>query len=317
MDEMAYLFHVTSMGIIVSAISLSVGIASGKAGYAALDAINIQPAAKNEISKTIIIGLALIETAAILALIVTILLFVQPPHSFYHGLGQLGVMCAIGIPGFLVGLVSAYPVIETCYSLARQPFFSQKITNLMLITQSIIQTPLIFGFLISLLMVSKLPSLTSLAESISIIASGIALGVGSIGPTLGLGRFARTACKNISVNREAYGSLISFTFMSQAIIETPLIFSLLISLLLTTQASSSQQSFLTIVKALGAAFCIGLGTISAGLNSSKIASHACQQIAINPTHYRTLSQTSLFGQGLIDATAVYALLISLFIVLLK
>lgn len=306
-----------SIGTIVSLISLSVGLSSGNASIAALRAIDIQPGAKNAISKATIIGLALIDTAAILALIITVLLFVKNPGQ-YNGIAHAGIVFAIGLPGFFVGLTSSYPLIETCYSIARQPFFSQKIINLMLITQSIIQTPLIFGFLISLLILNKTTELTSLAESITIFSSGIAFGIGSIGPTLGLGDFARHACRNISISRNAYNSLISFTFLSQAVIETPLIFALLISLLLTTQTSFNNEQHILLVsaKALGAALCIGLGTLSAGISSSKIASNACKQIAINPSLYRILSQTSLFGQGLIDATAVYALLISLFIVLL-
>ncbi len=318
MTEYIHLFNYISIAGIVGCTTLGVGIGSGKSSFAALQAMNIQPSAKQEITKATIIGLALIETAAILALIIIFLIFPwQVSSNEYQALAKVGIACAIGITGFMSGLVSAYPLSQACYALARQPFFSQKIINLMLITQSIIQTPLIFGFLVSLAIIGQLESINTLTQSLMVIASGLAIGVGSIGPIIGLAKFAQTACQSISINKKAYNQLIPFTFMSQAIIETPIIFALLISLIIIGSLHRTNITLLTAVQALAASLCIGIGTISPGLSSSKTASNACKQIALNPQHYRKISQISLFGQGLIDAAAVYALLISLFIVLLK
>lgn len=320
MTEYAALLPYVSIAFIATFTTLGVGIGSGKASLAAVEAINIQPRAKNEINRTTIIGLALIETAAILSLIICFMFFrkpVNPENMVYSGIVYVGIACAVGITGFVVGLVSSYPVQKACLSIARQPFFSQKILNIMLITQSIIQTASIFGFLIAMLINLQMDSITTLTHSIILCASGIAIGFGSIGPAVGLGRFARTACRSISVNRKAYDRILPFIFMSVAIIETPLIFAFLISLILTGSGKSYQdENMLGAFRALCSALCIGIGTLSPGLSSSKTAASACKQISRNPDNYSALSQTSMFGQGLIDAAAVYALLVSLLILFL-
>lgn len=317
MEELTPLLHYGSIMFIVALTSLGVGLSSGQAGLAAIEAINIQPSAKKDIMRATIIGLALIETSAILALIVALLLMGSLPNLIVS-IAEVGIAAAIGITGLVIGYVSSFPVQATCYALARQPFFAQRIINIMLITQSIIQTPLIFGFLISLLILMQAKSASSIAQGIPLLASGLCLGLGSIGPAYGLAHFARIACKSVSLNRRAYNQIVPFTFMSEAIIETPLIFSFLISLiLLGTAASATNDLSIIVIRSLAAALCIGIGTLGPGISSSKTAAQACLQIAMNPQQYSMLSQVSMFGQGLIDAAAVYALLISLFLVFIK
>ncbi|MEX0939803.1 MAG: ATP synthase F0 subunit C [Candidatus Babeliales bacterium] len=317
MFDLISILHYGSITFIITLSSLASGIGGGLASIAALQAINIQPRAKGEIVRASIIGLALIETAAILALIITFLVFTTKNITLPIVIGQVGIAFAVGIPALIVGIASSFPVKEACLSIARQPFFSQRILNLMLITQSIIQTAIIFGFLIGMFIKLQFSSLESLTHAFSLCASGLAIGIGSIGPALGLARFAQQACKSASVNRKAYGQLLPFVFMSEAIIETPLIFAFLISLMIAITAGGPAENMLTVVKVFAAAICIGISTLMPSLSSSKTASSTCVQITYTPQQYSVLSQTSLFGQGLIDAAAIYALLISFAILLLK
>ena len=59
------------------------------------------------------------------------------------------------------------------------------------------------------------------SDSLRLIASGLCIGIGSIGPAIGLSIFSRAALNGISRNIQAYSKLLSFTFISEAIIETP------------------------------------------------------------------------------------------------
>jgi F0F1-type ATP synthase membrane subunit c/vacuolar-type H+-ATPase subunit K len=307
--------HYATIASIVAALTLGAGIGGAQVSNATLKALDIQPAAQGDILKASLIGLALIETGAILGFIITIMLlgsFAIPQASIWAEFGLIG---AIGIPGLMVGIISATPIAQACLSIARQPFFSAKILNLMLVTQTMIQTPLLFGFLIALFIVSKLSSLSGSSESFSFFSAGLALGLGSIGPSIGLSHFAGTACMSVGMNPKAYGTLIPFTLMSQAIIETPLIFAGLIALIMIGSQPSASPIYE--IKLLAAALCIGIGTLVPSISSSKTASAACENIAKNPSLYSQLSQVSMFGQGLIDAAAVYALLISIILVLVK
>ncbi|MDR3551334.1 MAG: ATP synthase F0 subunit C [Candidatus Babeliales bacterium] len=312
MIEYAQFFHYGTIAMSISATSVGVGIGEGIASHAAIEAMNIQPSAKNEISRTAIIGMALIETAAIMGITIAtmLLLDVNEQQSPFAGIAELGIAFSISFSGFVLGLVSALPARQAVFAIARQPFFSQKIFRFMLITQSIIQTPIIFGFIIAILIKNQAADATSIADSIRLIASGLCIGLGSVGPAIGLAHFAQQACTDIGINKHAYNKIFSFTFISEAVIETPIIFSLIISLLLIS-SKIHDDSMVQALAMLASAICIGFGTIGAGIASGATAAAACHQIALNPDQHSILTRTSMFAQGLIDTSAIYCLLISL------
>jgi F-type H+-transporting ATPase subunit c len=315
MVEVAELLHYGAIALTIGITSIGVGIGEGLANSAAIKAIDIQPGARDEIAKFSIFGIALIETTAILGVTISLMLIMQArtfPISFAQGIAELGMACAICLSGFFIGLVSSYPASEACFAVARQPFSGHKILRFMLITQSIIQTPILFGFIIAVYINSLIPEIQTVHEGIKLLASGLCIGLGCIGPAIGLALFAKTACQSVGVNRDAYTKLFTFTFLSEAIIETPIIFALIISLLILT-ASVGETPYLSSIAFISAALCIGIGTINPGINSGKTASAACKQIALHPERYALLSRVSMLGQGIIDTLAVYALLIALLI----
>jgi F-type H+-transporting ATPase subunit c len=184
----------------------------------------------------------------------------------------------------------------------------------MLISQAIIQTPIIFGFVIATLIYNQLPTVITMTHGIKFLASGLSIGLGSIGPCLGLAYFARTACASIGINPHAYPKIFSFTFISQAIIETPIIFSLVISVLLAFRIIPADAPPTLGIMLLMAALCMGLGTLGAGISSGRTAASACHQIALNPDNQALLARLSMIAQGLIDTCAIYPLLISLLLI---
>ena len=315
MIDYSQFLHFGAIAISVGLNSVGVGIGESRTSVAALKAIDMQPSAQNTIGKVAIIGTALIETSAVLGLFIAIILMKSPivegDTSLYIGISELGCALAIGISGFVVGIVTSFPAEEACYSIARQPFFSDKILNLTLLTQSIIQSPLIFGFLVALFIKTQASSVVDLASSIKFLASGICIGVGAIGPAIGQAIFARNACKSVGINRKAYDKIFNFAIISQAIIETPLVFALLISLVLAITKTPTLNSELFIYTVIAAGFCMGLGTLFPSVSSGKVASSACIQVAHNPESHSTISRVSMLAQGLIDTCAIYALLVAL------
>ncbi len=216
MTALADFLHYLSIAFVIGANSLGVGIGQGLTYAAAITAINRQPKARNEIAKLAILGTALIETSAILGITMAIMLLIerQPPdHPLYARIAETGIACAMCFSGFVIGLFSSLPAQAACLATARQPFFSQKIMRFMLVTQSIIQTPIIFGFIIALFIKARSLSITTSAESMRLLASGICIGLGSIGPAIGLSRFAQTACYSLSINRNAYNKLLSKCYL--------------------------------------------------------------------------------------------------------
>jgi F-type H+-transporting ATPase subunit c len=319
--DTTFIFHYGTIALAVALNSVAVGLGEGMTSLAALKAMNLQPHAHSEISQISIIGMAIIETAAVAGLTLSFILLMpaQPGTTLtsYSHYAELGIAFAICISGSVVGIVSSFPAQYACYAVARQPFYMQKIQGFMLLTQSFIQTPVIFSFLIGLLIKNQLVSVNSAAESLRLIGSGLCIGVGSIGPAIGVALLAKQACKSIGFNPKIHKDLLKFTLISTALIESPLIFALLVSLVLLQAGGADSLKFINGLELFSAALCMGLGTLGVGISSGKVAAQACKQIAFTPEQYPAISRTSLFAQVLIETCSIYALIVSFALIFIR
>lgn len=308
------IIHFLTIGMTTALSSIGVSIGQGIATQAALDAVDRQPAAQGDINRSLIIALALIETGAMLGLLVPLILFFNPPTTIYGALAEIGMGIAIAMPAISTGYASALPAQEAFHAMSRQPFLAKKIRNILLLAQSLIQTPLIFGFIIALIIQTLIPSLTSYSQALTLIASGLTIGLGCIGPALGSGNFTAHACKSTGLNKSIYQSIFTFTFISQAIIETSVIFAAIVSLLLISHAPSVPDYTIIGWVYMAIAFTMGIGTLGAGISSGRIASSAAIQIALNPSARTSLSRSSMLAQGLVDTIPIYAFIIALWLI---
>lgn len=306
--------------IVVIITAISVGISQGLTNKAAFKAIDIQPEAQNPISRLALLCSALIETTAILGVFIGILLLLPLMRTefvadvYYADLAKIGIAIAMICTGLCVGIFSSWPAQEACYATARQPFHAQWIFNFTLIVLSVIQTPLILAFIVSIFIKSQANAIISLPEAFRLIGAGGAIGLGAIGPAFGLAHFARIACAGISKNRNSSNRVLTFTFISQAIIESPVIFAMVISLLLLF--GSSATTLTKGIAMLAAGIGMGLGTLGPGISSGRTAAAACREIARDPELYGPLARSSIFAQGIIDTAAIYVLLTCALIILL-
>ncbi len=304
---------------IVPAILASIGtsIGQGLIGRQAQIAIHTQPACAQSIFKMCIVGTAITETAALMGFVMSGLLITEKislVNPYFASFGVIGIAFAVGISGFCAGIASAFPAIASCTSLARQPFLQSKLLNIMLITQTLIMAPNIFGLIVGLMIKSQIPYVETYNQAMQLLASGISIGLGSIGPSIGLATFVFAACTALGTNKKAYNKILTFTFICEAIIETPVIFSLLISLMIFAQTivpDSALQGW----KFIAAALCIGLSTISPGINTGRIGASACRQIALHINHYSSISKITMLALALIDSFAIYGLIISLILLI--
>jgi len=75
------LVSIVGAAIVVSIGSISPALAEGRSIAAAMDAIARQPEAAGSISRTLFVGLAMIETMAIYCLVVALLLLFANPYA--------------------------------------------------------------------------------------------------------------------------------------------------------------------------------------------------------------------------------------------
>lgn len=309
--------HYISIALIAALTGIGAGLGQGITSQSAATALDRQPAAKADINRATLLSLALVETAALLGLLMSLILFFGPSTTLTTQsiFADLGIVAALAIPGFAVGIVCALPAQAGLLSIARQPFLGKKILNALLLTLSLLQTPLVFGFIIAWLIQAQIATITTLGQGLTLLASGICIGLGSIGPLLGGGLFTHSVCTAIGINKTVYNKILPFTIISQAIIETPIIFAAVIAFWLLSLATQPLSTAVGI-KYLAAGCTMALGTFAPGLSSGRTAQAACHSIAINQALYNALSRTSIFAQALIDTCVIYAFIIALLLILL-
>jgi len=297
-----------SMSMLFVVPSLSIAIGQGLVANATMEAMQTQPQAAAAMRRTFVLGIAYNETAAILTGIMVIMLILQAssfaPAASY---GLLGIVCALAIPSACVGILSSLPQQAAVLATARQPFFAREIMRLMLITISVMQTSIILGFILSLLMKSQLASAAS--NGPLLLASGVAFGFGSIGPLIGLGLFSQAACATIGTNRQIYPQVVSFTFICQGLIEAPILFSLVVALLIISGVQHNLWA------CFAAACTSALSTLGPGIASGRIAHAACMAMGKQPASAAVISRMSLLAQTLIDTSPVYGLVVALALLL--
>ncbi len=305
MTEYFQLIHYLIILSILIVNSWAVAKGQGEIATTTVDAINIQPAAKNDLRTLSLIAMGLLETCAVLSMVLSMaLLFVlKNPANIYTIFAELGVAAALIFTGLTASLVSVKPAQRAIYAISRQPFLSKKITNLMLLSLSILQTSFIFGFIVAAIIVSKINSITNIHDAVKLFSSGLCIGLGSIGPLIGISKFAQSAYDGISYNRLAYPKILSLTFISQAMIETPVLFSLITSAILATVNFNITPISAFVFLAM--ALLMGIGPLGCGIASGKTAVAACNQLAKRPELYSLISKSSILTQGFIDASAVY------------
>ena len=173
--------HYGSVAFIICMNTLAAGIAQGLIAKASVKAMDIQPAAKDEIRRAAFISLVILETCGVLAVLFAILLiFFKNPVNIYSAYSEIGIALALGVTGFMVSLFSLYPARESMYAIARQPFLSKKITNLMLLALSMLQTSFIFGFIVAIIILFQKDYATSIHQACKLIGSGICISLGTI-----------------------------------------------------------------------------------------------------------------------------------------
>jgi len=310
------ILHTLAAGIAIVFSSAGTAIGQGIAGASTMESLKRQPLGRGQQLRALLVGLALVESGGILALVVSFILLLAGEGTTTWGVGwaQVGMGLSIGIGASVVGVSSSRAVAAAVKAISRQPLFAQKIMGLMLLSQSMIEAPAIFSFIIALLIqVVVTPTLTTYA-GIKLCAAGLVMGIGCIGPSIGQSMLAYASCHSVGINRTMYQKLFAFSFLSQAIVETPVIFCMVLSTLLIFHRIPVLCSIDTIVSLCASSLSMGFAAIGTGVATGYVASRSCYQIAENPESYGILFRATLLAQVFIESSAIYGLIIALLLV---
>ena len=293
------------------------GIGLGLAAVGVEDAATRQQTGQLQSFNAMIIGLALIESGAIIALVTTLMTLFNRPVEFTWPIiwAEAGTALAIGLAAISISIASSFVVKAASQAIARQPLYASKITTYMLIAQSIIEAPVIFAFIVSLLIRSRIDMSMDIWTGLRMFACGLAVGVGAIGPSIGQAMFARSASKAIGVNVHQYSKIFPYALLTQALIETPMIFCLLFSLLFLYVAPVEAMAGIVTIKGLAAAGTISLGALGGCIGMGYMASHTSAYMALDPSVYSAMVRTALFTIAFIESTVIYSFIIALILII--
>ena len=236
-----YLGAALSVGIASITCGTGVGYIAGIASRGMM----VQPESRDTLFRTMFIGQAVTETGGIFSLVISLLLLfggfdvVEGGWLRFSALLSAGLAMGLGSLGPVIG--TSYAGGEACDSICRMPKHNLTITGNMLIGQALAQTSSIFALLVSLLLLystplqSSIPNITSggiLIRSFAYMGAGLAIGIGTIGPGIGIGNVAGKASKMMGRYPRQRTFIMRTMFLGAAVSQSTAIYALIISFLL-------------------------------------------------------------------------------------
>ncbi|MBD3273285.1 hypothetical protein GF385_02970 [Candidatus Dependentiae bacterium] len=305
--------HYLAVGLAIALGSIGSGIGQGLGAFSTVGALARQEQGNDQVFRSMVIGLAFIESGVILALVITLMMLFGDTQAITWGsaIAEIGIAIMIGFAATAISIASSYAVKSSATSISRQPIFAQKILTLMLVTQSLMEAPVVFSFVIGLIIKAQFSDTMTIYSGIKFLASTICLALGSIGPCVGQGIFANSSCNAAGLNRSAYNKLLPFSIINGAVIQTPLIFSLLMAILIIFFNISEVSPVTSVISFCVSALAIGLGTFGTSTAAGFVGSKSAKQIALNPDNYSVLFRSNILAQAFIESSAIYSLIIAL------
>ncbi len=216
------------------------------AGYTAREAalgMGRQPKVSGKVMRTMLIGQAISESPGIFALIVAFLLLLTTgpitaaEATAPFAMAMLGCGLAVGLSAVGAGAGAGFAGGEACRSIARNPDSPSKVTITMLIGQALATSPAVFGFVASLLLILprgeySVTGIQYIPYAAALIAGGLCMGMGAIGPGLGIGLASAKACKAVGCRPRAGSAINKTLLIGAAVAESTSIYAFVVFILL-------------------------------------------------------------------------------------
>ncbi len=227
---------VFSAGLAMGLGAIGSGVGAGFPAGAACLGMGRQPAMSGRLTTNMLVGSAVCQTPSIFALVIGFILIftdyatkpLSPTWAAVMGAGLSTGLSAIGS-----GIGGGFVARASCEGIARNPKAAGPVTNIMLLGQAISQTPAILGLLIGFILIFKGGAASdALAPAMALLAAGICMGIGGIGPGIGEGIASSGGVTWIARNPEEMGVIVRTMLVGMAVAESTAIYAMVISLVL-------------------------------------------------------------------------------------
>ena len=232
MIEFVKICSVVGSGIAMGMGAIGSAIGEGMIAMKAVQSLGRQPQASGKIVRIMIIAQAVTETAAIFALVVSLLLLFQSgSEAVLKGYTFIAAGIAIGFGTIGAGFGAGLPGSAAMEGIGKQPENSDVLTIQMIIGQAVTQTSTIFALTVALILVMY-QAPYSFLKIFAILGAGFAMGFGAVGPGIGDGLVAMNANKAVAKDPKHMGLLTRTMIIGQAITETTDIYAMVVTLIL-------------------------------------------------------------------------------------
>ena len=308
---------VLGAGLSVGLGAIGAAIGEGYAAGNANSAISRNPKISGDVFKTMLIGQAVTESAAIFALVVAMVLLFTPfsSESFLTAWATLGAGLCMGLGAIGSGIGAGLPVGTACQGTVRQPGVKGRLSTTMLIGSAICQTPSIFALVVSFILLFYNLSAEPLYPTwAAILGASLATGLGAFGGAFGSGLVAQSGCEGAARQPKMAGTVSNSMILAQAITQSTAIYGLLISFVLIFRVFPATDALSPAIALLSAGICIGFGAIGPAIGIAYTGQRSVKWIARNPEATQILTRTMLVGMAVAESTGIYSLVISLVLI---
>ncbi len=219
------------------------------------------------------------------------------------GLGAIGAALGEGYTG---GLANT--------SISRRPAMAPTYTRTMLVAQAVAETSAIFALMVSVLLLFTDLSGMGVCQWAAAIGAGLSMGLGAFGSGIGAGLPGGQAIWGLSRQPQTASHMTTTMLVSQAICQTPAIFSLVVAFLLIFKDASGYPLWPYSASFLAAGLAMGLGAIGSGWGGGMTGGACCEGFARQPRLRSQLMTMNLVGQAVSQTPAIFALLIAIMLV---
>ncbi len=312
----AEILHYGAAGLALCLSAIGCGIGLGIAGQGMIGSSLRQPMAVGPIFNAMVVGMGMIEGGAIITLVATLLVLFGKPVDLTEAqaFAAAGGVLAVGVVSMIASIASGFIAAATAEAIARVPIFSGKISTFMIITQSLIEAPIIFALIVNLMIRMHITPAMSWDLALALFAASCCIMVGCIGPSVGQSIFAHAAVRAVGENYKAYNKLFTFALVNYAFIETAVIFCLIVALCIIFILPGAAISSIAAMRACAAALTISLGSFGGAVALGLVGKKSCEGIALDATGYSAIARITLISGVFIESTIIYAFLVALLLI---
>ncbi|MFW6189386.1 MAG: ATP synthase F0 subunit C [Planctomycetota bacterium] len=224
-------------GIAMGFGAIGAGVGEGFNAGQAVQSISRQPAARGDLTRTMLVGQAVAETSGIFALVVAFVLMFAAPRPCMEVIGaMLGAGLAMGLGAIGAGVGAGIAGGRAADSIGRNPHVRGPVTITMLLGQALTTSPAVFSLVVAVILAFAQQFDKYLGNQLTVTASalaaGVCMGAGAIGPGFGTGLAAGGACDGAGRRPQANTMITRVMLVGGAVSQSTSIYSFVVAFLL-------------------------------------------------------------------------------------